>query len=121
MFNVGDLIIGNDRNSYAMTRKGSICYVLKNECEYGILVCVVASDVEVYEAIKDSLDLNSEVLKSYETFWVDENAFDLFKNRSSEFILKGLFFRKDLKKLVTLKNAYVANPDRYIRIGEVYE
>lgn len=84
-------------------------------------VCVVASDVEIYKAIKDRLDLNSEVLKSYDTFWVNEDVFDLFENGSPEFILNGLFFRKDLKKLATLKNAYVANPDRYIRIGEVCE
>lgn len=40
MFNVGDLIIGNNRNCYALTCKGLICYVLEKDHDYGILVCV---------------------------------------------------------------------------------
>lgn len=119
MFNVGDLIIGNDHNGYARTHQGTICFVLKKDVAYGIKVCVVADNVEFYETIKDHLILNPEAFTTYDTFWVDEKAFTLFKKVSPEFILNGLFFRKDLKKLVTLKNAYISNTDDYIRIGEV--
>lgn len=119
MFNIGDLIIGNDRNNYAMTHKGSICYVLEKDDYSSVLVYVVADDVKIYETIKDGLDLNSEKPTHKENFWVDENSFDLFKPRDPEHILNGLFFRKDLKKLVTLKNEYITNTDEYIRIGEI--
>lgn len=119
MFNVGDLIIGNDRNNYAVTHKGSICYVLEKDDYANVLVYVVADDVKIYETIKDGLDLNSGKPTYKENFWVAENSFDLFKLRDPEHTLNGLFFRKDLKKLVTLKNAYITNTDEYIRIGEV--
>ena len=119
MFNVGDLIIGNDRNNYAKTHKGSICYVLGKDDYANVLVYVVADNFKIYETIKDGLDLNPEKLTYKENFWVSEDSFDLFKPTDSEHILNGLFFRKDLKKLVTLKNAYITNHDDYIRIGEV--
>lgn len=119
MFNVGDLIIGNDRNDYAVTHKGSICYVLEKNDYADVLVYVVADNVKIYETIKDGLDLNSVKPTYEEIFWVEENSFDLFKPTDPEHILNGLFFRKDLKKLVTLKNAYITNTDEYIRIGEV--
>lgn len=118
MFNVGDLIIGNDRNGYALTRKGSICCVLEKDDYANVLVYVVADDVKTYEAIKDGLDLNPEKPPCIEQFWVEEASFDLFKPTDPELTLNGLFFRKDLKKLVTLKNAYITNTDKYIRIGE---
>lgn len=119
MFEVGDLIIGNNRNDYDVTHKGSICFVLGKDGNHVIRVCVVADNVEEYERIKDRLILIPETFTKYETFWVFENAFDSFKKASPEFILNGLFFRKDLKKLVILKNTYVSNTDDYIRIGEV--
>ena len=119
MFNVGDLIIGNDRNNYAMTHKGSICQVLGKDDYANVLVYVVADNVKIYETIKDGLDLNPEKPTYKENFWVAEDSFDLFKPTDPEHILNGLFFRKDLIKLVTLKNAYITNTDKYIRIGEV--
>ena len=119
MFNVGDLIIGNDRNNYATTHKGSICQVLEKDDYANVLVYVVADNVQIYETIKDGLDLNSKKPTYKENFWVTEDSFDLFKPTDPELILNGLFFRKDLKKLVTLKNAYITNTDKYIRIGEV--
>ena len=119
MFNVGDLIIGNDRNDYAVTHKGSICQVLEKDDYANVLVYVVADNVEIYETIKDGLDLNPEKLTNVEKFLVAEDSFDLFKPTDPEHTLNGLFFRKDLKKLVTLKNAYITNTDKYIRIGEV--
>ena len=119
MFNIGDLIIGNDRNNYAITHKGSICYVLGKDDYANVLVYVVADNVKIYETIKDGLDLNSKKLIYEENFWVEEASFDLFKPTDPELTLNGLFFRKDLKKLVTLKNAYITNHDDYIRIGEV--
>ena len=45
--------------------------------------------------------------------------FDLFTGASLDNILTGLFFRKDVKKLTTLKKEYVSDPSEYIYIGEI--
>ena len=49
MFKVGDLIIGNSKNDYAVTCKGAICLVLDvNELYNSVLVCVIAYDINRY-------------------------------------------------------------------------
>lgn len=119
MFNVGDLVIGNNKNVYAATREKSICLVLgTDELHNSIRVCVICDDVRYYN---DSFDINPKHHTADDEFWVDCVYFDLFTNDSPDAFLSGVFFRKDVKKLVTLKNEYVGvlNLDKYIYIGEV--
>ena len=121
MFKVGDLVIGNSKNDYDITCKGAICLVLDvNELSNAILVHLIANDINEYVKNEKNLDLNS---KNYEncnnTFWVECRMFDLFPGVSSDNILTGLFFRKDVKKLTTLKKEYVSDPSEYIYIGEI--
>ena len=121
MFKVGDLVIGNSMNDYAVTCKGTICLVLDvNELSNAMLVHLTANDINEYEKKEKNLDLNP---KNYEncnnTFWVECRMFDLFEGVSPDNILTGLFFRKDVKKLTTLKKEYVSDPSEYIYIGEI--
>ena len=124
MFKVGDLVIGNSKNDYAVTCKGTICLVLDvNELYNLVLVCVIANDINKYAKNEKNLDLNPKNYENYEncnnTFWVECHMFDLFKSISPDNILTGLFFRKDVKKLTTLKKEYVSDPSEYIYIGEI--
>ena len=121
MFKVGDLVIGNSKNDYAVTHEGTICLVLDvNESSNTMLVHLTANDINEYVKNEKNLDLNP---KNYEncnnTFWVECRMFDLFKGVSPDNILTGLFFRKDVKKLTTLKKEYVSDPSEYIYIGEI--
>ena len=121
MFKVGDLVIGNSKNDYEITCKGTICLVLDvNESSNAIFVHLIANDINEYVKNEKNLDLNP---KNYEncntTFWVECRMFDLFPSVSSDNILTGLFFRKDVKKLTTLKKEYVSDPSEYIYIGEI--
>ena len=120
MFKVGDLVIGNSKNDYAVTRKGVICLVLDvNEWYNSVLVCVIANDINEYAKNEKNLDLNPKNHKNCETFWVEYSMFDLFEGVSPDNILTGLFFRKDVKKLTTLKKEYISDPSEYIYIGEI--
>lgn len=121
MFKVGDLIIGNSKNDYAVTCKGTICLVLDvNELYNLVLVCVIADDINEYIKNEKNLDLDPKNHKKIcDIFWVECSMFDLFKGVSPDNILTGLFFRKDVKKLTTLKKKYVSNPSEYIYIGEL--
>lgn len=121
MFKVGDLVIGNSKNDYDITRKGAICLVLYvNESSNAIFVHLITDDINEYVKNEKFLDLNP---KNYESgsdnFWVECRMFDLFKGVSPDNILTGLFFRKDVKKLTTLKKEYVSDPNEYIYIGEI--
>ena len=121
MFKVGDLVIGNSKNDYSVTCKGAICLVLDVHASHNSMrVCVIANDINEYVKNERFLDLNP---KNYEsdcnTFGVECHMFDLFTGASLDNILTGLFFRKDVKKLVTLKKEYVSNPSEYIYIGEI--
>lgn len=121
MFKVGDLVIGNSKNDYAVTCKGAICLVLGvNESRNAIFVRLIANDIDEYVKNEKFINLNP---KNYESgddnFWVECHMFDLFKGVSPDNILTGLFFRKDVKKLTTLKKEYVSNPSEYIYIGEL--
>ena len=120
MFKVGDLVIGNSKNDYAVTCKGTICLVLDvNELHNSVLVCVIADDINGYVKNEKNLDLDPKNHENCETFWVECRMFDLFPGVSSDNILTGLFFRKDVKKLTTLKKEYVSDPSEYIYIGEI--
>ena len=121
VFKVGDLVIGNSKNDYDITRKGAICLVLDVHASHNLMqVCVIANDINEYVKNEKNLDLNP---KNYEncnnTFGVECRLFDLFPGVSSDNILTGLFFRKDVKKLTTLKKEYILNPSEYIYIGEI--
>ncbi len=119
MFNVGDLVIGNNNNCYAITKKGAICLVLKNlDAPGGMVVCVIADNINEYN---DSLDINPKNHLNDDSFSVLADKFDLFTGGSSNCTLTGLYFRKDIKKLVSLKAKYVGtlNVDKYIYIGEL--
>ena len=120
VFKVGDLVIGNSMNDYAVTCKGAICLVLSvNELYNSILVRVIANDINEYVKNEKNLDLNPKNYENCNTFWVECSMFDLFPGLSSDNILTGLFFRKDVKKLTTLKKEYVSDPSEYIYIGEI--
>lgn len=119
MFNVGDLVIGNHKNGYSITCKGSICLVLGVDAlNHSIRVCVICDVIDQY---CNSLDINPKHHTADDKFWVNADEFDLFTGSSPNAFLSGVFFRKDVKKLVTLKNEYVGvlNLDKYIYIGEV--
>lgn len=121
MFKVGDLVIGNSKNDYAVTCKGAICLVL-DVCESHntMYVHFIIDDTNEYVKNEKFINLNP---KNYESgsdnFWVECSMFDLFPGVSSDNILTGLFFRKDVKKLTTLKKEYVSDPSEYIYIGEI--
>ena len=121
MFKVGDLVIGNSKNDYEITRKGAICLVLEVLASHNLMrVRVIANDINEYVKNEKNLDLNP---KNYEncnnTFGVECRMFDLFTGVPSDNILTGLFFRKDVKKLTTLKKEYISDPSEYIYIGEI--
>ena len=120
MFNVGDLVIGNSMNDCTITHKGAICLVLDvNELYNSVLVCVIADDINEYAKNEKNIDLDPKNHKNCDKFWVDCCMFDLFTGISPDNILTGLFFRKDVKKLTTLKKEYVSDPSEYIYIGEI--
>ena len=121
MFKVGDLVIGNYMNDYIITCKGTICLVLDvNESSNAMRVCVIANDINDYVKNERFLDLNPKNYESdCDTFGVECHKFDLFTDVSLDNILTGLFFRKDVKKLVTLKKEYISDPSEYIYIGEI--
>ena len=121
MFKVGDLVIGNYMNDYAVTCKGTICLVLDvNELSNAMLVHLITDDINKYVKNEKFIDLNPKNCESSgDNFWVECHMFDLFKGVSPDNILTGLFFRKDVKKLTTLKKEYVSDPSEYIYIGEI--
>lgn len=120
MFKVGDLVIGNSKNGYSATRKGAICLVLDVDELHNLMwVCLIADDINEYVKNEKYLDLNPKNHGCGEKFVVICDEFDLFIGVSPDNILNGLFFRKDVKKLVTLKKEYVSNPNEYIYIGEI--
>lgn len=121
MFKVGDLVIGNSKNDYAVTCKGTICLVLDvNKSSNAIFVHLIANDINEYVKNEKLINLNPQNYESgTDNFWVECRMFDLFKGVSPDNILTGLFFRKDVKKLTTLKKEYVSDPSEYIYIGEV--
>ena len=121
MFKVGDLVIGNSKNDYSVTCKGAICLVLDVHASHNSMrVCVIANDINEYVKNERFLDLNPKNYESgCDTFGVECHKFDLFTDASLDNILTGVFFRKDVKKLVTLKKEYVSNPSEYIYIGEI--
>ena len=120
MFNVGDLVIGNSMNEYPITHKGAICLVSDVYASHNTMqVCIIADDINEYAKNEKNLDLDPKNHKNCETFWVGCSMFDLFKSVSPDNILTGLFFRKDVKKLTTLKKEYVSDPSEYIYIGEI--
>ena len=120
MFKVGDLVIGNSKNNYSVTCKGAICLVLDVHASHNsMLVCVIANDINEYVKNEKNLDLDPKNHKNCDKFGVECHMFDLFTGASLDNILTGLFFRKDVKKLVTLKKEYVSDPSEYIYIGEV--
>ena len=121
MFKVGDLVIGNSKNDCYITHEGAICLVLEVDASHNLMrVCVIANDINEYVKNEKNLDLNP---KNYEncnnTFGVECRMFDLFTGASPDNILTGLFFRKDVKKLTTLKKEYISDPSEYIYIGEI--
>lgn len=121
MFKVGDLVIGNSKNDYGITCKGAICLVLDvNESSNAIFVHLIANDINEYVKNEKNLDLDPKNHESgNNNFLVECRMFDLFTGVSSDNILTGLFFRKDVKKLTTLKKEYVSDPSEYIYIGEI--
>ena len=120
MFKVGDLVIGNSMNDCYITRKGAICLVLDVYASHNLMrVCVIANDINEYVKNKKNLDLDPKNHENCEAFDVECRMFDLFRGVSSYNILTGLFFRKDVKKLTTLKKEYVSDPSEYIYIGEI--
>ena len=121
MFNVGDLVIGNSKNDYSVTCKGAICLVLDVHASHNLMrVCVIANDINEYVKNEKNLDLDPKNCESIgDNFWVECRMFDLFTGVSSDYILTGLFFRKDVKKLTTLKKEYISDPSEYIYIGEI--
>lgn len=120
MFKVGDLVIGNSKNGYSVTHKGAICLVLDvNEPRDLMRVCLIAEDINEYVKIEKFLDLNPKNHTYGEKFGVICDEFDLFTGVSPDNIFTGLFFKKDVKKLITLKKEYVSDPSEYIYIGEI--
>ena len=120
MFKVGDLVIGNSMNDYGITCKGAICLVLDVIESHNVMrVCVIANDINEYVKNEKNLDLDPKNHTNYDTFGVECHMFDLFTGASLNNILTGLFFRKDVKKLTTLKKEYVSDPSEYIYIGEI--
>lgn len=120
MFKVGDLVIGNSKNGYSATRKGAICLVLDVDELHSLMrVCLIADDIDEYVKNEKYLDLNPKKHVYSEKFGVICDEFDLFTGVSSDSIFTGVFFRKDVKKLVTLKKDYVSDPNEYIYIGEI--
>ena len=120
MFKVGDLVIGNSKNNYSVTCKGAICLVLDVHVSHNSMrVCVIANDIDEYVKNEKNLDLDPKNHENCDTFGVECHMFDLFTGASLDNILTGLFFRKDVKKLTTLKKEYVSNPSEYIYIGEI--
>ena len=120
MFKVGDLVIGNSKNDYSVTCKGAICLVLDVHASHNSMrVCVIANDINEYVKNEKNLDLDPKNHENCDTFEVKCCKFDLFSGVSSDNILTGLFFRKDVKKLTTLKKEYVSDPSEYIYIGEI--
>ena len=120
MFNVGDLVIGNSMNNYPITHKGAICLVLDVHASSNTMrVWVIANDINEYVKNEKNLDLDPKNYEICDAFEVKCNMFDLFKSVSPDNILTGLFFRKDVKKLTTLKKEYVSDPSEYIYIGEI--
>lgn len=64
MFKVGDLVIGNSKNDYGVTCKGTICLVLDvNELYNSVLVCVIADDINGYVKNEKNLDLDPKITK----------------------------------------------------------
>lgn len=121
MFKVGDLVIGNSMNDYNVTCKGTICLVLDvNESSNAIYVHLITDDINKYVKNEKFIDLNPKYYKrGSNNFWVECRMFDLFTGVSSDNIFTGLFFRKDVKKLTTLKKEYISDPSEYIYIGEI--
>ena len=120
MFKVGDLVIGNSKNDYALTCKGTICLVLDVHASHNLMrVCVIANNINEYVKNEKYLDLDPKNHENCNTYGVECRMFDLFTGVSSDNILTGLFFRKDVKKLTTLKKEYVSDPSEYIYIGEI--
>ena len=120
MFKVGDLVIGNSKNDYSVTCKGAICLVLDVHASHNAMrVCVIANDIDEYVKNEKNLDLDPKNYENRDTYDVECRMFDLFPGVSSDKILTGLFFRKDVKKLTTLKKEYVSDPSEYIYIGEI--
>ena len=120
MFKVGDLVIGNSKNDYPLTHKGAICLVLNVYASHNtMLVCVIADDINEYAKNEKNLDLDPKNYENCDAYNVGCRMFDLFPGVSSDNILTGLFFRKDVKKLTTLKKEYVSDPSEYIYIGEI--
>ena len=120
MFNVGDLVIGNSMNNYPLTHKGAICLVLDVHASHNLMgVWVIANDINEYVKNEKNLDLDPKNHEICDAFKVECRMFDLFKSVSPDNILTGLFFRKDVKKLTTLKKEYVSDPSEYIYIGEI--
>ena len=120
MFKVGDLVIGNSKNKYPLTCEGAICLVLDvNESSNAIFVHLITDDINGYVKNEKNLDLDPKNHKNCDKFGVECHMFDLFTDASLDNILTGLFFRKDVKKLTTLKKEYVSNPSEYIYIGEI--
>lgn len=121
MFKVGDLVIGNSKNDYGVTCKGAICLVLGvNESSNAIFVHLITDDINKYVKNENFINLNPQNYeRGDDNFWVECHMFDLFKGVSPDNILTGLFFRKDVKKLTTLKKEYISDPSEYIYIGEI--
>lgn len=122
MFKVGDLVIGNSKNDYSITRKGAICLVLDVYPSHNSMwVSLIADDINEYVKNEKFINLNPKIYESncYGKFEVRCDDFDLFTGVSIDNIFTGLFFRKDVKKLTTLKKEYVSDPREYIYIGEV--
>ena len=120
MFKVGDLVIGNSKNDYAVTCKGTICLVLDvSESSNTMLVHLITGDINKYVKNEKNLDLDPKNHENCDAYDVECRMFDLFPGVSSDNILTGLFFRKDVKKLTTLKKEYVSDPSEYIYIGEI--
>ena len=120
MFKVGDLVIGNSKNDYAVTCKGTICLVLDVHASHNLMrVCVIANDINEYVKNEKNLDLDPKNHENCNVYDVECRMFDLFKSVFPDNILTGLFFRKDVKKLTTLKKEYVSDPSEYIYIGEI--
>ena len=120
MFKVGDLVIGNSMNDYPLTHKGAICLVLDVHASHNLIrVCVIANDINEYVKNEKNLDLDPKNHENCNAYDVECRMFDLFEGVSPDNILTGLFFRKDVKKLTTLKKEYVSDPSEYIYIGEI--
>ena len=121
MFKVGDLVIGNSKNGYSITCKGAICLVLDVYASRNTMrVGLIADNINEYVKIEKFLDLDlKKITKNCDKFDVLCDEFDLFTGVSPDNIFTGLFFKKDVKKLITLKKEYVSDPSEYIYIGEI--